>query len=331
MTFSDLDDYLRAHKDPELFILAQHATPDKPLQSYWPEHDPDQVMTMAEHYAIPHGESITFSQHARYAPVAEHRHAFIELTYVYSGTCRHTINGRQIELKAGDFCLLDTNVAHAIDYTGKDDIIINCLMRKAYFDVSLLSRLSGNDLLTHFFIQTIYENKNAQQYILFRGGGNANLQHIFKSMICEYFDPGLCSREVIDAYMIIVFSELLRTYRHAPDGQGIRSTKQDLVSDILLYLYNNHRQTSLSQTAQAFNLNPSYLSRMLKQSVGKGYMEILHELKLEEFCLLLKTTDRPIESIAQEIGYANMHYLYGLFQKHYKTTPAAYRLNTTIP
>ena len=44
------------------------------------------------------GENIYINKHNRFAPMIEHLHDFIEMTYIYSGTCTQTINGKTVQL-----------------------------------------------------------------------------------------------------------------------------------------------------------------------------------------------------------------------------------------
>lgn len=81
------------------------------------------------------------------------------MNYVFSGTCTQYINGKEVVLNEGDLCLLDTNVLHGIESASENDIIINIMIRTSYFDSALLQRLSGNDLLTDFFVNAIYQQK----------------------------------------------------------------------------------------------------------------------------------------------------------------------------
>jgi hypothetical protein len=48
------------------------------------------------------------------------------------------------------------------------------MIRTSYFDSALLQRLSGNDLLTDFFVHAIYQQKKDSRYIIFPKGQNKN-------------------------------------------------------------------------------------------------------------------------------------------------------------
>lgn len=332
MTFEELDYKLRQLNDTEIAykhsILNHLSKTDLNestivLGAY--KQTSQDVFTMDEYYFIPPGENIFFTTNDRFNSVPPHRHSFIELIYVYSGSCQQTINEVAIQMKTGDICLLDTNVTHTITTHSEEDIVINCLMRKSYFDLSFLSRLSGNDLLSRFFVHAIFQSKDYNNYILFPASKQETIPHVMKNLLCEYYDPGLCSQEIINSYMIILFSELLRIYRKTLPMEQTQTTTNEQVTDILDYLQTNFNTVDLTSTAAHFNFNPSYLSRFIKQTTGKSFMEILHVARIRRVCLMLETTDIPILNLINEVGYANTQYFYQLFKKHEGCTPNEYR------
>jgi YesN/AraC family two-component response regulator len=246
--------------------------------------------------------------------------------YVYAGSYVQTINGKQVILKKGEFCLLDTNVVHTIEAAGEGDIIINCMMRKNYFDSDLLRRLQGNHLISEFIINAIYKNKEYNQYILFHSGESVKIKHIMNEILCEYFDPGICSIEIINSYVMILFSELLRIYKATNETNKSLSVEKVLITDILLYLEQNYSSVTLTSAAQYFRFHPNYLSRLLKNHIGMSFIKIVQDLKLKKACSILENTQVPIAKVAQEVGISNMNTFYELFQSGFGLTPREYRL-----
>ncbi|MBC7959414.1 MAG: AraC family transcriptional regulator, partial [Vallitaleaceae bacterium] len=317
MTFSELDLQLKTLNENEI----ENKRIKKNCPSLKGFENPTLFdFFLLDEHTIPAGVNIFFSTHPRFSSTASHRHAFIELIYVYSGSCQQIINDQKITMHAGEICILDTNVKHSIVTNAEEDIVINCLMRKSYFDVSFLSRLSGNDLLSSFFVHAIFQSKDYNNYILFPSSTHDNLQHVMKSILCEYFDPGLCSAEMVNSYMIVLFSELLRIYKKTLPIVSSASSNREQITDILVYLQTHYQTADLSSTAAHFNFNASYLSRLIKQTTGKSFIEILHAARLKRVCLLLETTEIPIENLIREVGYANIHYFYQIFKKYEGST-----------
>mgnify|MGYP000435342122 FL=1 len=54
------------------------------------------------------GEKIVVSRQDRYVKVLPHQHDYIELCYLWSGSCSQTIEGKKIVTSEGDVCIFDT-------------------------------------------------------------------------------------------------------------------------------------------------------------------------------------------------------------------------------
>lgn len=273
------------------------------------------------------GENLAISKHHRYIKIPNHRHNFIELIYVYSGTCTQLINNSNIILKTGEMCILDTNTIHSIEAVNKNDIIINCLMRTDYFDTSFFSRLSSNDLISNFLVTAIYEKKKNNNYIVFHSSNNVKIMALMQDLMCEYFDNSICSKEIIDCYIVLIFSELLKLYKKQAE-ESTSSTKKSFisnVSEILKFIEDNYMDLTLPYTAEKFHFHPNYLSSLLKKTTGKSFKDIIHEQKLKKACSLLKNTDKTIDTIALEVGFNNLNFFYKKFKTAYDVTPSKYR------
>lgn len=276
-----------------------------------------------EHFLKP-DQNIALSKHPRFIQFIEHRHSFIEMNYVYSGTCRQVINGKEVILKEGDLCILDTNVLHDIHTATENDIIINIMIRPSHFDSVLLHRMAGNDLLTDFFVHAIYEQTKDSRYILFSGNQNHGLKDLIMRAIWESFYPQLCSAEAINSYMLLIFTELLRMYDNEKKKEE-PVLKKAVLSDILSYMEQNYQSITLEKTAEKFHFHPNYLTRILKNNFGKTFIELSHQLKNKKAATLLENTDLTIEQIANQIGYSNVAFFYKSFKKLHGVTPTEYR------
>ncbi|WP_462409527.1 AraC family transcriptional regulator [Neobacillus sp. Marseille-QA0830] len=276
-------------------------------------------------YFFKPGENVVFLKHPRFIKFTEHRHSFIEMNYVYSGTCTQHINGKEVILKEGDLCLLDTNVTHGIESASENDIIINIMIRTGYFDSALLQRLSGNDLLTDFFVNAIYQQKQDSRYIIFPKGPNNRLKDMITQALSEFLNPQLCSNEAINSYMLLIFTELLRIYNHTSKSKQEPTFKKAVISDILYFMEQNYQTITLEKTAEKFHFHPNHLTRLLKTNLGKTFIELSHQLKVKNACILLENTDLTIDQIANKVGYTNITFFYKSFKKIHGVTPAEYR------
>lgn len=275
---------------------------------------------------IPHPrDGIIFTCHPRFGEAFEHHHDYIEMVYVYSGECRQIVNGSDILMKKGDLCILDTNVLHSVSSASENDIIINCIMSKQHLDNILMDRLSGNDLLSSFFIHALYEHDNFNEYILFKSSESEKLSKLMEAVLCEYFDKSLCSDEVINSYLIIIFAELLRVFESQTNSQSRDLLKNASITDIILYIQNNCKDATLTSVAEHFHFHPNYLSTAIKKFTTNNFTYVLQEARLKKACFLLKNSDIPVVEVANNIGYENTNFFYKIFKKHYGCNPTEYR------
>jgi len=83
---------------------------------------------------------------------------------------------------------------------------------------------------------------------------------------------------------------------------------------------------SLTQLADEIYVSPAHLSRSLKSTVGLNFSEMLSLARSEEAERLLFTTQKNVDEIANQVGFANRKHLAMNFKKWYKKTPTDFRL-----
>ena len=270
------------------------------------------------------GENIYINKHNRFAPMIEHLHDFIEMTYIYSGTCTQKINGKTIKLNKGSLCVLDRNVPHSIDALGEDDIMINILINEETFSSLFLFRhqnltsLESNILADVFNKQTTHD-----KYVIFDTTSSIAIHSLIQLLLTEYWSYRRQGSEFLSHYIQLIMLELVRIY-------SINATKnyhssKIKIHEVLAFIDNNFRDLKLETLAKQFGYNPTYLSNTIKKRTGRNFQEILLERRLIQATELLKSTDFTMDIIAIESGFPSTSYFFRQFKKHYKCTPKVYR------
>lgn len=270
-------------------------------------------------------ESFAIHQHKRFVSFEEHKHDYIELIYVYSGEIKQRINGNEVNIKAGEVCILDLNAMHSIEPAGENDIAINILMTESFFNSMFMSSLSENDIMSKFIIKAIYQKKEYSEYLLFPSSNNEFIRIIMKRLLCECFDKKLAFDTAVNAYIILLFTEFLRDYKNNMGDSKVKDLNIAIITEIKNYLYKNYKVADLKTTSEYFHFNADYLSKLIKNLTGDNFTGLLQDIKLKETCTLLKNSDFTIEEIMNRVGYNNMSYFYKFFKKHFKLTPVEYR------
>lgn len=114
------------------------------------------------------------------------------------------------------------------------------------------------------------------------------MPNLIKELLCEYFNKSLYADEIINCYMILIFTELIKTF-HYDTNKSLKNSKGSAtVIDILQYLEENYMTCTLAST-------------------------------------LLSNSDMPIYEIANEIGYQNLNFFYKKFENYFGVTPNEFR------
>lgn len=285
--------------------------------------DNEQVYSFS-YSSVLHKNKIGIMKNSRFTMIPIHVHEIIEMSYMYSGECMQNFNNKKIYMKTGDVCILDTNVPHSVENLREDDILINIVMKKAYFSSSFLSRLSSQGLVSNFITHAISQNQKYNRYIYFDTGNSTPLREAMCNLFCEFFDQKICSSEIIDSYMVIIFSHLLRLYKER-SVSDVRAQEKNSLIEILKYIETNYKDCSLQSCAKRFNFHPNYLSHLLKSQTGKSFKSLIIIQKMTRASFLLQNSNIPIYEIAKEIGYENLGFFYKKFHDIFNVTPQEYR------
>ncbi|OLS33519.1 AraC family transcriptional regulator [Bacillus sp. MRMR6] len=288
--------------------------------------DEEEVFLFSKGFDIndsPIDENISISQQPFDSVIPLHIHDYIEMMFVYRGTCTVTVNRKRISLRQGELILINKETPHSVGATTKQDIIINMILKQDYLSPSFLSRLSRKSIISQFMIGSLVSSRKQNHFLIFRTGEQSKVMEIMENIMCEFFDRDFCSSEIIDSYLVVLFSTLIRNNKiinEAPNNH-----KDESILDYLKYIEDHYRDCSLVEMGQTFGFHPSYLSTLLKKSTGNSFKELLQIQRLNQAALLLVHSDLPIPEIAEEVGYSSVTFFYKKFKELFNETPHNYK------
>ncbi|NLM68259.1 MAG: AraC family transcriptional regulator, partial [Enterococcus sp.] len=269
--------------------------------------------------------NVHISKHKRFAPLAVHIHDFVEINYMYSGKCTQSINGQKIELTEGDFCILDRDVPHSLEILGNNDILVNILLDNETLDSLFIYQLQkSRSLISEFLLKAFTEGSKHNQFIVLHTEKNDHIHSLVQSMFCEFLDKKDNYQEIIqlqNQLLIYQLTRLLMDEIKIEEELGASSR----LKEIFEYIDDNYQQLSLTDLAKTFNYNATYLSSLLKNTIGKNFQELILEKKMITAENLLRKSHLSIEAITFEVGFKSTSYFYRQFKKKYGKTPLQYR------
>ncbi len=142
-----------------------------------------------------------------------------------------------------------------------------------------------------------------------------------------HFVEQLFSSAVADEVARHFTHELKRSYESfllAADPQD--SHHDELIIKIQEWLQKNYpREINMQALSVHFGLNVRSFNRRFRQAANQTPVEYLQEVRISQARDLLKLSNLSIAEIAFAVGYHDVSYFTGLFQRLHSVTPKAYR------
>lgn len=267
------------------------------------------------------GKLITIRPHTRFINFPRHSHDYIEVVYMCKGKSTHIINGKKIELRAGELLFIGKNTAHEILITDKDDIGVNFIILPQFFDAPL--KMLGNDETPlRRFVLTFLENKDdSSGYLHFKVGDVLPVQNLIENLLYTLIHDTPNKRMINQTTFGLLMLQLLNN----TDTLSYGKDSDALAVKVYRYVEENYCKGSLLELASLLSRDFFGLSREIKKQTGKTYTEIVREKRLSQAAFLLKNTNLRISDISVAVGYENESYFYRIFTKEFGQTPKKFR------
>ncbi len=267
------------------------------------------------------GKLIAVRPHTRFVHFPVHSHDFVEIIYMCSGSTTHIVDGDRIELREGELLFLCQSAKQEILPAGYDDIAVNFLILPEFFDSALEMMGEEDTPLRRFVVECLKNNRANAGYLHFEVSGVLPIQNLLENLIWTLIHGTPNKRNINQITMGLLFLQLIN---HTDKLVSQHKEEQTIVK-VLRYIEENYKSGSLAELTEILHYDASALSREIKSSTGKNYIDLVQEKRMSQSCFLLKNTDMTIWEIAEKVGYENISFFYRLFKKHYGISPKKYR------
>ncbi len=254
-----------------------------------------------------------------------HSHEFFEFAYVMRGQCHQTIGDTELDLIEGDLCILNPHAKHTIGTRSEDDILVNIIIKKAFFSDSFMNLIADNDMMSNFFLMSLMTLRSSNPYLYFPAKSSKKAVELIHKLIFEYCEKGLCYKKSMEFYLALICTEFLRLHKESVDQQNFELMGNNELSEILNFINQNKATVTLTSVANYFGYHPNYLSALIKQHTNQSFSVFLKHAKLEEASYRLANTDNSVDAIAEDLGYYDRSYFHKVFKSKFDITPTEYR------
>lgn len=248
-----------------------------------------------------------------------HDHDYTELAYILSGKGKYLVEGREYDVEAGDLVICNPGVMHTHIVTNKDEPTIEFI---AGFTDFHFKNMSQNSIETKDGSCILHTTSELKQNLI---------MHCY-AMIAEKESCNVGKYFMFKAHLmqmlLLIMREIVSEDVYEQSQCSFESyNKNYAVKQIINYLNENYNQKiSLEQIAHNMYLSPVYISKIFKEETGESPINYLIKIRLEKASdILLKSDNRSIKSIANQVGYEDVYHFSKLFKKYYGISPLYYR------
>ena len=158
--------------------------------------------------------------------------------------------------------------------------------------------------------------------LTFSGIERQEIENILDAMLREKKEGLPSSQSVLESYMNIIITKMLRKTAPQVDVEELDDMWQAL-SDFIDA--NLDTKLTLSLLASKCFYNPSYFSRIFKEKFKMPLTEYVNRKRIEFAGRLLLEGDMSVDEISAKVGFADRSNFYHTFSKFMGTTPSEYR------
>lgn len=272
------------------------------------------------------GKLMDIRLHTRFIHFPVHRHNYVEIIYMCSGTTTHIINGHnKVTLETGELLFLNQNATQEILPAGKDDIAVNFIVLPEFFDRAFLM-MEDESVLHDFLVGSLKGESGLVDYLHFQVRDELPIQNLIENLIYSLVTKQKNSRNINQTTMGLLFI-LLQNQSDKINRNDPAQYEQNLIFTALKYIEDNYRTGTLEELSALTGQPDYYISKLIKKHAGHTFKTLLQIKRLNQAAFLLTTTRLPVENIITLVGYDNTSYFHRIFKEHFHMTPRTYRLS----
>lgn len=250
--------------------------------------------------------------------------SFFTIILMIDGREEYTINNNKVEMEMHDlFIKLPYTPLNFKDCSNEVESV-HLLVEKNFFDElarqnEQLQTATPLDIFDTIPVFHLSEAKVAEFYDLFHNIQKTISQpHLYKQELVRY-QLSFCQ---------LLLAELISG--HEVNTHDLKH-KDDILK-IFLHLATRHfrKERQLQFYAERLNITSTYLSRIVKELTGNTVLGYLSSFLYNEICIQLKTTDKTMSEIAEELNFNDQSAFTNFFRSKAGMSPLSYRKKSNV-
>ena len=252
-------------------------------------------------------------------PTFMHFHNCLEIGVLYSGKGTYYIGEQAVEYSAPCLVLAPPHVPHSNMAKPSD----TCFFKWLYVDPLLL--IPGLDPYTSKEIGEFQQNLAGVDCVI--DAAASKRAYDIASMIADEMEENAPnSSETVTQLFHALFLILLRMKRRQESEKEEGKQSLNLIVPAITHIANNYmNDISVNELAVKCHVSASHFRRLFRQILGRSPQEYLQIVRIERACVLLYSSDEPVNAIGAKVGYQTPSSFSRQFRHIKNMSPAQWR------
>ena len=254
--------------------------------------------------------------HPRYEMVS-HWHTELEMIHILNGEMNVRLNNSTYTAKQNDILFVNPEIIHAAT---PDDCRYECIV----FDISYLSSAFEG---SRYFFEGLLDNEYLiNEYIPF---DNSEIHNLVRNVFNLMKNKSSGYKFKVIGEMYKMFGEIIDSHLYS-NITGVTELGADKnmhkLKNVLVFMRDNYdKPISLSDMADAADMESKYFCYFFKEMTRKSPVEYLNTYRVEKAARKLITSDISVTDVAFACGFNDLSYFIKTFKAYKGVTPARFR------
>ncbi|QGH36010.1 response regulator [Gracilibacillus salitolerans] len=201
-------------------------------------------------------------------------------------------------------------------------------MEQNWSDVLLSFSIKNiiNDLLSDYQSKEMFEDQSGHIVLLLPLIDTETLFDINRKIVIE-LERFLGKVVTCEECLLTSFLSFPNEYKKIISDLKSANKRTPIVALAKNYIDQHYdsQSISLQQVASYVQVNPTYLSKQIKNELGVSFIQYLTNVRINKALTLMKDPYLKIYEVAEMVGYSTQHYFCNAFKKVVGFSPTVYR------
>ena len=248
-----------------------------------------------------------------------HFHNCLEIGICHSGAGTMLFNRQSVEFGPGFLTCVARNTPHTTWSSPGDTSLWSYL----FLDPELLL---GESVFQQLALPSQGQDFLSDSHIVLSPEQAPWAESLMQAILAEHARQAPGYQFSMRGYCMALLVHLLRAYYSGDYADTARDASAHVISPALDYIRRHYnRDFDQDRLASLCHLSVSHFRRLFKEQIGVSPLTFLHQTRILNSCILLRSSERLISEVASTVGYDSLSGFNRHFQQIMGRTPSEWR------